>query len=170
MKFGFLACLLWFASLASAGEGGRWEPLASMNLDRQETCAARIGDRVYVCGGLRAGFNATDTAEVYDITTDTWDLLPPMPAARDHAAAAALDGVLYVIGGFDGDFIGKADVYLFDPGTNQWSVGPSLPAPVGAAWAVTLGGKIYVFGGSFLVRSARRLFLNQVWGGVSGRR
>src|SRR5262245_45726591 len=98
------ATLFWIAS--GCGEGAvlggvsdSWQNHAPLQTSRQETGAARIGGTVYVVGGLRTGFVATNTVEAYDIAGDSWSFIPPMPAALDHMGAVALGGKLYVIGG-----------------------------------------------------------------------
>ena len=57
------------------GSGGRWDPVAALGIPRQEFGAARIGDSVFVVGGLNLGPGfpvALDTIEVYDLPTGTW--------------------------------------------------------------------------------------------------
>ncbi len=133
---------------ARANQGGEWRPLAGMNLARQEVGAARIGDFVYVVGGLVANpLGATATVEVYDIANDRWDFAASMPIALDHMAVAAAGGLLYVMGGFSGDFVPRAGAHVYDPALNQWSPVSSLPEARGGCWAVGHGGRIYLFGG-----------------------
>src|SRR5262245_25693329 len=101
-------------STAVANQGGEWRPLASMHVPRQECGAARIGDRVYVAGGLIASpQGATDTVEVYDVTNDRWDFVAPMPIAMDHLGVSAAGGKLYVTGGFSGDFVPRTDAFVY---------------------------------------------------------
>ncbi len=131
-----------------AQTGGRWTNRASLSLARQETGAARIGNQIYVVGGITSSApTSTDTVEVYDIALDQWTFAPSMPLALDHMGVAALNGKLYVIGGWAGDFTSRSEVWVFDPGTGNWTAGPPLPAPRGGCWAVTHGARIYVFGG-----------------------
>ena len=71
------------APFANADDGGVWENLARMNIARQEIDAARVGDFIYVTGGLIAdpGPDTTDTGEVYDIVNDAWSMIAPMPGS-----------------------------------------------------------------------------------------
>lgn len=149
----FAHALLVLAASATAvhADLGTWADGPAMSLRRQETGAARIGNAVYVVGGLLQTFpptTPTDTVEVLDLLTGQWSFAPPMPQALDHAAVAVVGGKLYVIGGYAGDFVARTEVYVLDPGTGQWSSAASLPAPRGAASAVTVGGRVYVFGGT----------------------
>jgi len=135
------------ASPALAGTSGEWVDLAPMNRPRQETGAARIGDRVYVVGGLIGFGNARNSVEAYDIAADRWTEVAPLPARRDHMGAAALDGRLYVSGGYTGNFDAQDELFVYDPATDSWTERAPLPAPRGGHWMVAFDGKLYVFGG-----------------------
>lgn len=142
------AARCWGPGPAVAGAAGEWVTLAPMNMARQEVGAARLGDVVYVVGGLIAGFNATATVEVYDIAADQWSFVASLPVGLHHMAVAVLDGKLYAMGGYQGSsFVARNEVRIYDPGANMWSNGPSLPSARGACWAVAHQGKIYLFGG-----------------------
>ena len=138
------------AQTARADVDGSWEPLASMNLARQEVGAAKIGDKVYVVGGLNGvGLQATDTVEVYDIANDEWSFVSPLPQARHHMAVASHGGLLFVIGGYTpGLFQARGEVFVYDPQQDSWSSAAPLPSARGACWGVTLNDRIYVFGGT----------------------
>ena len=143
--------LVAFASLAlplpAAAQAGSWENLSPMNISRQETGAARLGNFVFVVGGLRPGFVATATAERYDIAADSWTTIAPMPAPLDHMGCVASGGKVIVTGGFRGNFVAQDEVYEYDPAMNQWTSLALMPGPRGGHWAVELDGKVYVFGG-----------------------
>ena len=138
-----------------ADEGGTWVELAPMNRPRQETGAARIGDRVFVVGGLIGFGTARDSVEVYDIATDRWSFAAPMPAPRDHMGVAALGGKLYVSGGYTGSFDARDELFLYDPATDSWTEGARLPEARGAHWMVAHGDRLYLFGGVDLNDEAR---------------
>lgn len=160
----FATCLL-SGMFALADEGGQWISLAPMSIARQETGAARIGNSVYVVGGLLAGFpfTATDTVEAYDITLDEWSFIKPMPEARDHMGCVSIGQKLYVIGGYSGDFNARVDVWEYDPTADKWSSVAPLPEARGACWTVAHEQKIYVFGGAAwpTSRSEARLSTSQ---------
>jgi len=131
-----------------ADGGGTWVPLAPLCEARQEVGAARIGDKVYVVGGLQSGpLRATPSVEAYDIPANTWSLVAPMPVGLDHMGVAAFGGALYVFGGFSADFAPRAGTLVYDPAGDSWSSAAPMPEPRGACWAVTHGDRIYVFGG-----------------------
>ena len=126
------------ASPILADEGGEWISHASMNLARQEVGAARIGQEVFVAGGLLAGapLRSTNTVEAYDIAEDQWRFVAPMSRNLHHMGLVAVDGLLYVIGGYrDGTFTPVRDLLIYDPDTNEWTTGRLLPEPRGAGWA-----------------------------------
>jgi hypothetical protein len=140
--------VLSLASLHGA-RAAEWQPLAPLQLARQETGAAQIGDSVYVVGGLVVSgpTRATATVEVYSLLGGGWTYTTPLPTPLDHASVAAANGRLFVVGGYSGDFTPRDEVWIYDPLDGEWTPGASLPEPRGAAWAVELGGRIYLFGG-----------------------
>lgn len=153
------ALLICASHAVAGGDDGQWVTLGPMSLARQETGAARIGENVYVAGGLLSNFTATTSVEVFEPASNlgrgAWSSSAPMPEPRDHAAVVALDGNLHVIGGYAGDFAAKASMFIYSPQQNQWTTGASLPEPRGACWAVTHEGRIYLFGGVDAVGAVR---------------
>lgn len=150
------------AASAVANDGGAWQPpVASLNLARQEVGAARIGEFVYVAGGLVAGppIGATRTVERYDIANDRWEFVAPMPLARDHLGVAAAGGRLYAVAGFGGDFVPTADAHVYDPAADAWSPIAPLPEPRGGCFAAEHGGRIFVFGGEGPAGNSRATFV-----------
>ena len=125
-------------SPARAAEGGEWVSLSPMNLARQEVGAARIGNKVYVVGGLLSGgpLRATDAVEVYDVALDEWSFVEPLPIPLDHMGAAAVDGKLYVMGGYSADFRARDSLWIYDPQIDHWTSGAPIPSARGACWAV----------------------------------
>ncbi|MCP3919101.1 MAG: hypothetical protein GY711_26460 [bacterium] len=67
MTIAHVGLLIALCGLAKADGGGTFVARASLSLARQEVGAARVGDSVYVVGGLIQGFNTTATVEVYDL-------------------------------------------------------------------------------------------------------
>lgn len=143
------------ASPLCADEGGEWTSLAPLATPRQETGAARIGQRVYVVGGLMSGARATASVEVYDVVADRWSEVAPLPVALDHMGVAAVAGKLYVVGGFAGDFNARSELWIYDPAVDEWSAGAAMPEARGALWAVAFGPRLYVFGGTDAGGAAR---------------
>jgi len=54
-----------------------WQPLAPMNIAREDHGSAVLAGKLYVFGGLtNPGHTMADTCEVYDPNTDCWELRP----------------------------------------------------------------------------------------------
>jgi len=152
-RFARAALALAVLQLPGSADGpGSWVAHASLSLARQEVGAARIGDRVFVTGGLLASGGiplvATASVEAYDIALDSWIFVASMPVALDHMATAASGGKLYVMGGFSADFAPRDELWIYDLSLDTWSAGADLPEARGAAWSVAHGDRIYLFGGA----------------------
>ncbi len=138
-----------------------WSAGADMPWSGGSVSSARIGDLIYVAGGIVSTFTVANCA-VYDPLADTWTAKAAMPdSGRNHAAAATDGQKLYVFGGRrGGNFVanGYDSVMIYDPLANTWSwdgdVGSSLErlpeARGGMGKAVWLRGEFYVFGGETL--------------------
>lgn len=136
------------APAAESASPGQWLPRAPLAIARQEVGAARLGDRVYVVGGLGGPpLVGLASVEVYDPGLDAWSSAAPLPAPRDHMGVAALAGRVYVVGGFGGDFAARSDTFVYDPAEDEWTTGAPLPVPRGGLWMVAYGGRLYAFGG-----------------------
>ena len=109
--------------------------------------SARIGDQIYVPGGLQANQQPTDQLEVYDPRADRWETRAPLPVPLSDYALAAFEGQLYLFGGWDGENY-RSETYQYDPGTDVWTVLTPLASARGGARAVSEGGKIYLLGGT----------------------
>jgi len=142
----------------------RWRLGPAMPFPAGSSASARIGDRIYVAGGI-VGDTTTSQAAVLDLTAMTWEALPPMPRPRNHAASATDGEKLYVFGGRgpgsgDANVVanGYDDVQIYDPANGTWTVSdgsagapPPLPqARGGMGKAVYLDGEFWVIGGETL--------------------
>ena len=68
----------------------RWSALPPMPTARCRMGAAVLGGKLYVVGGMGAGWNMLNTLECYDPKTEQWRVLPPMPTARCSIGTAVL--------------------------------------------------------------------------------
>ncbi len=109
--------------------------------------SARIGDQIYVPGGLQVNQQPTDQLEVYDPRADRWETRAPLPVPLSDYALAAFEGQLYLFGGWDGENY-RSETYQYDPGTDVWTILTPLASARGGARAVSEGGKIYLLGGT----------------------
>jgi N-acetylneuraminic acid mutarotase len=132
-------------------------------LPRQHIDCGRIGNKIYVIGGLIEDRDppedskqkipkvATDTVEIYDIEENKWEKGKSLHEARQGVQVAALGGKLYAIGGVS---VRNEKVELlstferYDPESNTWESLPDLPVPILAPGIAVIKGKIFVIGGS----------------------
>lgn len=79
------------------------------------------------CGTIGAG-TASNTAEIYDLATNTWSAAAPMSVARFAAGSVYLSAVnkVLVAGGTDGASTNLSSVELYDVATNTWSSGTAM--------------------------------------------
>lgn len=130
---------------ASLSEG--WSTRAPMPSPRQEVAVAELDGKMYVLGGMGAGWTV---AEAYDPAADTWRTLAPLPVGRNHAAAAGVDGRVYVFGGYESQNTTRpgASVFAYDLATDVWTRMADMPTPRGSPVAGVIDGKVYVAGGA----------------------
>lgn len=141
-----------------------WSQLRPGNIGPAGRVSASMwqrGERIYVFGGVDAGFRALNDLWAFDLVTNRWTLLTPGGAAgspparfQAYAGADAVLGKLTVYGGLAGADLGfapRGDTWQFNVLTSTWSdVTPATGniAPVrndGAAAHVGLS--LYVQGG-----------------------
>lgn len=96
---------------------------------------ALLGDRFYLAGGMREGFQLLEEVDVYDFATSSWSTIPSPPEPRISPHLIALGGKLYLLGGTtprDGDsFTPNQRVDVYDPATKTWSTAlEALPVSV----------------------------------------
>jgi hypothetical protein len=118
---------------------------------RTNAAAVVLNDgRVLLTGG-RTGpdLTATDSAEIYDPTTNAFTETAAMAVARARHSIVKQDtGEVIVMGGVDDAGDATDSVEIFDPVTETWSPGPPLPRARDLFTATVLpGGRIVVAGG-----------------------
>ena len=77
-----------------------WATKTRMTDGRFILGCASSGSKIYVAGGTNTGFATTDTADVYDRSTDTWSTTTSLPVSIEWPAEEVVNDILYVIGGF----------------------------------------------------------------------
>jgi len=136
----------------------RWDPgqkqvttteLATLPEPCAFTCAARVGDTLYVAGGLRSpdaptamhNFWALDLARDEGAEPVVRKLQPWPGQPRMLAAAAVQSGSFFLVGGValdpslegDNKRVSLTDCYRYDPDVGRWTRIADLPRPVIAA-------------------------------------
>jgi len=134
---------------------GSWSPTGSMGTARAVHTATRLADgRVLVAGGDRGApfYDATATAELYNLSTGTWTPTGSMATAREsHTATVLADGRVLVAGGNSGGSFATifASAEIFNPATGLWSDTGSMTHIRSGHTATLLNdGRVLVAGGS----------------------
>jgi len=111
-----------------------------------------LDPRIYVFGG-RGGSSpfsgsVLDSAEVYDINTNTWSAIAPPPTPVADARAVTKGGHIYLIGGAaGGPQVASTVLQIYDPQTDSWAAGSPLTTARANHVAEVIGDTIYVMGG-----------------------
>ena len=132
-----------------------WISKANMNTPRQHPgVVIDSQNRIYAIGGYvdhnQTNSRTTNSAEVYDPTTNSWSNIASMNYPRAGASTViSKSGHIYVIGGGTGDNSGQVTYNeRYNPDTNTWTI--LAPMPVGlsvkAAHIDAANKYIYVFG------------------------
>jgi N-acetylneuraminic acid mutarotase len=122
---------------------GRWE---------LSTCV--VDGKIYAIGGAGPVYQALDTVEVYNPTTDTWTTKAEMPSARQGLSTSVVKGKIYAIGGGASSSASYESLQVFsaveeyDPVMDSWTTKSEMPTARLCHHANVVDGKIYVIGGS----------------------
>lgn len=133
-------------------ELGRWRAEPPLPTVRDEARAARVGDAVYIAGGLASGrpLQSVDTFERYLLGERRYERLPPLPEAANHVGIAAHGGDVYVIGGFNerrGERAATGAAWRFRTAERRWQKLASMPTARGGLGLAVVGDVIYAAGG-----------------------
>ncbi len=101
----------------------QWTPIANMSVTRANITGVRVGNKIFTFGGTSTNVNVLNSAESYNITTDTWANIQPIPGnatLQAYGAVALSDDKVYITGG--NNSAGADNVsYKYDPTTNVFS-------------------------------------------------
>ena len=147
---------MWFyvsQSIAQTTHTSEWNSRAPLIEPNSEMAVALLDGKIYVIGGYPSTRISVDTAQVYDISSNSWGITTPYPTTINHASAVGLDGTLYVIGGQTNaggrktKSLYTSAVYAFDPKTKAWTIRAPMPTARSAMAHDVINGKVYVAGG-----------------------
>jgi N-acetylneuraminic acid mutarotase len=124
-----------------------WSTIAAFPVGIMDNGADIIDGKLYVVGGIDAGFTVSNKAYQYDPSTDVWTALPNMSVAREKPAVAAVNGKLFVSGGWDANGTPVALTEVYDPNTNSWGSASANPHPAAGPGVAVDGNTIYFVGG-----------------------
>ncbi len=127
-------------------EKDEWVKLANMPTTRQQTCAALIGDSLYVIGGDNSVQNRLTKYcfEIYVVSQNKWIKKPNMETPVRNGCAVVFNSKIYVIGGHES---GSNVVLEYNPRNGKWSRKANMPTPRTDLAVEVLNGKIYAIGG-----------------------
>lgn len=156
---------------------GPWRVERRLEGVRDEARAARVGDSIYLVGGITSldlsadpiTAQSVDTFERYDTGSGRYTSLPPLPARLNHTGVAAYRGDIYVVGGHTDDLeLAKAtgDAWRYSPEERRWEAIEPMPTPRGGHGLVVVGDRMYAIGGR---NPARRLGTVEVYDFGTGR-
>ena len=152
------------------------EQLPSLPFALDNMAGARLGDRIYVVGGLKDG---QPSASMYalDFNYGEWFECAPLPNARLQPVCVAQDGKLYVWGGYvqPTDSLGRVlgencvvytDGYQYDPQADKWA---PVSSPMTAdGHPLTLSGGAAVAWGDKEILAVGGVNRNVFLGGIQG--
>ncbi|GIQ88826.1 hypothetical protein KIPB_011166, partial [Kipferlia bialata] len=110
--------------------------------------ATRIGDSVYVFGGMSDGSKYLVDLHCYSITGERWDKVQKKgrwPCGRRCHSAITLGGKLYIVGGFSQSGPLK-DCWCYDPKTEEFSQMSNAPLPFFESSSVVVGDRAHLIG------------------------
>ncbi len=129
-----------------------WSSIAPMPVALGGIRAERIGDEIFIAGGMDGDGDSVGSLWIYTPATDSWRSGANLSQVRDNPGTAVLDGELYVIGGRErangSEIQGTlSSVEVYDPDRNQWRSIDSLNAGRRTFAVGTVNGKLQVVGG-----------------------
>jgi N-acetylneuraminic acid mutarotase len=129
--------------------GGRWNTARALPSWRYEFGAAKVGDEIFVVGGLTLPtvYTITRRVEAYSLKTDRWRRVAPYPVFIHHPSVVSVGEVLYVVGGNGWRITPYGYVFAYHPEEDRWIRKKDMPTPRGALGAAIVDGKIYAVGG-----------------------
>ncbi len=153
-----LVAVIWCAMLfmATTAHAQKWSTLAPFPEASEEVYGIAAGGKLYVFGGVGAGWTSKGMVYEYDPAANTWTKKRNMPLPSHHVALAEINGKIYVLGGFVLPASGPAswqpidNAWEYDPAVDTWKALAPLPGKRGSGSAAVVNGKIYLIGGAAL--------------------
>lgn len=134
-------------------ETRRWQRIAALPGNRMEHAGTRVGDNLYISGGLQDPEGPVfNSFWKYETSTDMWVELPPLLTPRADHGMFTYEGRIYVIGGWYEDDLTHQRVMAntvdcFDLEKGQWEVIGQVESPRLYATYNVHEGQVVVIGG-----------------------
>ncbi|MEO0109102.1 MAG: kelch repeat-containing protein, partial [candidate division WOR-3 bacterium] len=104
-----------------------WTRMAPMGTACGWLDGAYCRGKLYRMGGYSNSGSAIQTAEAYDIATNTWSTIAQLPGGQlAYGAFVYRDSLIYVCGGAGSGLSGSQTVYIYDTYTGTWTNGTQM--------------------------------------------
>jgi hypothetical protein len=139
------------SSVEIFGNDGTFSNAQAMHAARIGHIATMLSDgRVLVSGGVSSG-TVTNTAEIYDPSSDSWKAVSGgmVDARAGHTASVLLDGRIFIAGGHDASGNALSSTEIFDPIIEGFIPSATMGSPRMNHAAGVLGdGRVFLIGGT----------------------
>ncbi|XP_077294703.1 uncharacterized protein LOC143917164 [Arctopsyche grandis] len=121
---------------------------------------AKIGQYIYITGGIDEFYDLLGKVERYDTKTDSWSGMAPMLTMRSHHAINEYEGKIYVAGGFGRSIYQDPlkSLEIYDPNLNKWTLGTPMNHARSTFSIVFVDGSLFAIGG------LRNVDVNDIFG------
>jgi hypothetical protein len=120
---------------------------------RRAFAAAKVGAKLYLIGGMRAGFQPVEEIDVFDFASRTWSTAPAPARPRISPQAAVIAGRIYVAGGSskddEGEFATNVALEVLEPHEGWRTVAQELPNPMRHVRMLALRDRLLFFSSHF---------------------
>lgn len=134
----------------------QWVQGAPIPQGAEEVYGIAARGKMYVLGGLAAGWKSIGMVMEYDPGSNTWARKKDMPAYQHHVAITEHNGKIYTFGGYKLPESGPATwiplntAWEYDPQNDSWRALAPVPQARGSSSAIVVNGKIHLIGGATL--------------------
>ncbi|MCS7249915.1 MAG: kelch repeat-containing protein [candidate division WOR-3 bacterium] len=136
-----------------------WVRKRGLPFSRTGTRGVRVGNYIYIFGGIDSLYHYLDEVLVYDIERDTWLFYCRMPRPLARPGVGYYDSFIHIIGG---EFYSPLSFhYRLNLRNQRWETLPPLPFPRSGFLTTFENGKIYIIGGETRYQN-RRVYYKRV--------
>ncbi|KAL8119806.1 hypothetical protein AgCh_017065 [Apium graveolens] len=121
-----------------------------MTTRRSYSSTAKLGDELYIIGGMDGGDIWYDTVESYNLPSDRWVSRPSLNKKKGSLAGVYLSNKIFAIGGGNGaDCFSEVEITVerFDPREHSWVGVRNMSTKRTCHSVVVLDEKLYALGG-----------------------
>ena len=150
---------MWYAGSSAFGAGDigyaesaapAWKQMKSMNIAKGGSASAVIGNKIYVFGGMGAGYTLYNSAEVYNTETNEWSALPSIAMEIAYLTAGVINNKIYLVGGYymeGASWATTNSTWEYDPEGAGWTKKADCPVNIADQASCVMNNKMYILGG-----------------------